>query len=584
MPFIEKCITLCGQSHNRLGTKCQDSSGYLHEDSYSICVVADGHGSSPHFRSGIGSRMAVQVTISELQSVMNNTKTRKKLENNDENTILTIKQSIQRSWAEAVQKHYAENPLTSKETINADRNDNAIIYYGTTLVAAIISKKFTFGIQIGDGGIAIIDSGYNVLLDMMPDDPLCVDNITTSLCDRNAIKEMRHFLYNGPVLAVSAYTDGLETAVDNSILKTYIAGFSSLMYDDDNWNNVVCEQINSCTKINHRDDTSLSLIFDSDLDYELLYKKTFDETIDIEIKQSSAYPRYKISYDGFVENERIIEWAVWKTEFNHEYDGKINNGCPIKFKDSQTQTEYSGETSQFEKNGKGTEIEPDGVKYIGHFENGLRSGHGTIYRKDDKKIFEGDFKNGLKDGEGTEYHDGKKFFTGCFKKGCRHGCGTIYSYDEGKMPYSGMINSEKETEKESSNNTTIYHDDNGTTYYQNIVKKGHFEGNMFRDETINSTLSIIRQTSSLEEALDIQNIKTKGLCGKELQTYSIIVEEAIKLNLGTLTSAKFKSEINKIKKKTSKIHLENSTAFIYYILKELCKMSGNSICICMMTD
>ena len=54
--------TVIGDSHIRKGIVCQDSSGTVVTDQFAIAVVADGHGSAKHFRSYVGSRIAVKIT------------------------------------------------------------------------------------------------------------------------------------------------------------------------------------------------------------------------------------------------------------------------------------------------------------------------------------------------------------------------------------------------------------------------------------------------------------------------------------------------------------------------------------------
>ena len=63
--------TVIGDSHIRKGIVCQDSSGTVVTDKFAIAVVADGHGSAKHFRSDVGSRIAVKITTKLLKNYMN---------------------------------------------------------------------------------------------------------------------------------------------------------------------------------------------------------------------------------------------------------------------------------------------------------------------------------------------------------------------------------------------------------------------------------------------------------------------------------------------------------------------------------
>ncbi len=55
--------SVTGASHIARNLICQDCSAYSINDEYAVAVVADGHGSKKHFRSDIGSKIAVESTI-----------------------------------------------------------------------------------------------------------------------------------------------------------------------------------------------------------------------------------------------------------------------------------------------------------------------------------------------------------------------------------------------------------------------------------------------------------------------------------------------------------------------------------------
>ena len=51
--------SMTGASHITKNMVCQDSSAHYAAEDFSVAVVADGHGSKKHFRSNIGSDIAV---------------------------------------------------------------------------------------------------------------------------------------------------------------------------------------------------------------------------------------------------------------------------------------------------------------------------------------------------------------------------------------------------------------------------------------------------------------------------------------------------------------------------------------------
>ncbi|CAG9327771.1 unnamed protein product [Blepharisma stoltei] len=86
-------------------------------------------------------------------------------------------------------------------------------------------------------------------------------------------------------------------------------------------------------------------------------------------------------------------------------------------------TIYEGEwNNDGEKHGKGTEIEPDGSKFVGYFKNNKRYGDGRLITAEGD-IYQGQFKRGKLNGNGIARHpDGSKY-EGNFKNGLPHGKG-----------------------------------------------------------------------------------------------------------------------------------------------------------------
>ena len=196
-----------GKSHDISGLPCQDYSGHLTRKGYSISVVSDGHGSTRHFRSDIGSKLAVEGTICILDGCMSDGCFLEALFN-DPNAILhRICNAIIAGWTSSVQEYDSQNPLTSEEQSYVDEHlidvSDVLKRYGTTLVAGIISKDVIFGIQIGDGELILINDS-NEALSPIPEDDDCFLNHTSSLCGNDASDKMRSFsLFNGRFSSIS---------------------------------------------------------------------------------------------------------------------------------------------------------------------------------------------------------------------------------------------------------------------------------------------------------------------------------------------------------------------------------------------
>jgi SH3-like domain-containing protein len=80
------------------------------------------------------------------------------------------------------------------------------------------------------------------------------------------------------------------------------------------------------------------------------------------------------------------------------------------------------------ENGQGTVVLTDGRRYVGEFENGIRSGRGLMTFPDGTKYL-GDWQNDKPYGQGTLSSAGKFEYAGEFNNGVRHGQGTLETVD-----------------------------------------------------------------------------------------------------------------------------------------------------------
>ena len=72
------------------------------------------------------------------------------------------------------------------------------------------------------------------------------------------------------------------------------------------------------------------------------------------------------------------------------------------------------------ENGQGTVVLTDGRRYVGEFENGIRSGRGLMTFPDGTKYL-GDWQKDKPYGQGTLSSAGKFEYAGEFNNGVRHG-------------------------------------------------------------------------------------------------------------------------------------------------------------------
>jgi len=222
--------SVIGASHIKNGQPCQDASlvrtisGEKANEAYTFIAVADGHGDKPYFRSDIGSRFAVEaanecVTDSDVINALKITKRDASIarEKERDKIITQLKRSIVGRWNILVAEHAENNPFTKEELADVPEKyaneyragKSTETAYGTTLIAALLTDSFMLAMQIGDGNIVTVGA-EGIFAQPVSLDEKCVLNITTSLCDKDAIGVFQHGFVDTPLAAVLIGTDGID--------------------------------------------------------------------------------------------------------------------------------------------------------------------------------------------------------------------------------------------------------------------------------------------------------------------------------------------------------------------------------------
>ncbi len=265
-----------GVSHIAKGTVCQDFSGTRVLDGARgraiIAVVADGHGDPTCRRSERGSRIAVGVTLECLSDTARRyldaddaswREMRSSLLIDERNAVTPVAPVVSASpaapaelaasatstegegqraqrvgeslrprlvrqivdgWREEITADYKADPITDlvqamEQSDDAWRQKAIRRIYGTTLVAVLMLPDLCILIQQGDGcATAIFADGRHHLVrsDVIPEDELCVGNVTTSLSDSDAAERMRVVALDGETDTVAALfvgTDGVDKSL-----------------------------------------------------------------------------------------------------------------------------------------------------------------------------------------------------------------------------------------------------------------------------------------------------------------------------------------------------------------------------------
>jgi len=272
-------ISIQGFSHISKGLVCQDSSAFYCDDTISIAVVADGHGSQKHFRSDVGSKIAVDIAIKSIKDFMTDENSfTKAIKNNSDKVLTRVESNIVYNWNNSINEHYNNNPVCENEISEISQHDLQQLsiesIYGSTLIIATMTNNYWFGIQIGDGNcVCLYQNGESKIL--IPSDDRLVANFTTSLCDNDAIHNFRHYYSNVMPIALLVSTDGLSGSFfDENTFLNFNRRIISQMSNYDFALESLKQHLHKRSKEGSYDDISIAAVYKDDIDFDSIKLKT----------------------------------------------------------------------------------------------------------------------------------------------------------------------------------------------------------------------------------------------------------------------------------------------------------------------
>ncbi len=270
--------TEVGYNHVKVDKVCEDASGYYDDDKMHICVVADGHGSDNYPRTDRGSDFAVKSTIDCVRSFVETAEVNQVLSDEEHGfpVMLQLAKSILKDWHERVNADYSSDPFKEEELVNvsekyrkrymSENEEERTVEkaYGCTLIVYVVTAKYSFGMQVGDGKCVVVDKKGD-FSEPIPWDDNCQLNVTTSICDADSIDEFRFYITDSVPTAVFCGSDGIDDsytsdeevyALYRSILKIFIE------HGIDVGKSEIKEYLPVLTKKGSGDDVSISLFLD----------------------------------------------------------------------------------------------------------------------------------------------------------------------------------------------------------------------------------------------------------------------------------------------------------------------------------
>ena len=340
------CKTI-GVDHIRRNVCCQDAVAKYNDDTMSSAVVSDGHGSPQYFRSDFGAEIAVQaaldcvkafvskVELGEGDGELSNKISLKDLidKRRCHDLLKGLQKSILIKWHEKVDEHYSSNPfdddvLSSLPDKYQKRYRTGDIYgaYGATLIATVVTEKFWFGLHMGDGHCVVVNKDYTIT-HPIPWDENCHDEVTTSICQNDAIDNFRYYFDTEIPYAIYIGSDGVDDSYDNDeMLDSLYRGISIVFGQSfDVGVSEVDEYIKVITQKGKGDDTSIAGIIDleniSDCS-EIFMKKVQLDKVREQFESSEAlYERIKTQLE--FETKRLEELKSKKECYDQQYSESV---------------------------------------------------------------------------------------------------------------------------------------------------------------------------------------------------------------------------------------------------------------------
>ncbi len=215
---IDFAISVQGYNHIKVGKVCQDASSCYSDESMAIIAIADGHGSSDYPRTDKGAKFAVDSAIICTRLLIETLiKDNIDVSQDANNTLEQLAKSILSKWYSFIEEDAKIHPFLEDELNGvSDKYKEKYLKtqtpekaYGTTLIVTCVTKDFWFGLQIGDGKCVVLESTCE-MQEPIPWDDSCQANVTTSICDSDALNEFRYYFSKQIPLAVFLGSDGID--------------------------------------------------------------------------------------------------------------------------------------------------------------------------------------------------------------------------------------------------------------------------------------------------------------------------------------------------------------------------------------
>lgn len=217
--YQDLSISVRGSDHTEQQALLEDYSLTYTVERFQIMVVAGGGNDSQYFRSYLGARFAAEAA---LKSAITFASTVTKQALHDERTrvrmVRQLEGSIIISWREKVREHLDANPFLDAEIDAIEdekyrkgyRSNVDLEYaYRSNVMVGIAGKDYYLVIRNGNGECTVLGADSK-LDEPVPWNEKCSDSFSTSMCERTAIQEFRHYYSEEAPAALFLMTNGMR--------------------------------------------------------------------------------------------------------------------------------------------------------------------------------------------------------------------------------------------------------------------------------------------------------------------------------------------------------------------------------------
>jgi serine/threonine protein phosphatase PrpC len=249
-------------------------------------AVSDGHGSERCFRSDVGSRLAVETTLTECRACLEGLRAA---------SLTEIKATVEgrflghlvRAWRRRIAQHADEYPFSPEEITQVvgsvpppaehGLSDEQVAHaYGATLLVLMLTEQFALYLQLGDGEMLVVTESpgqrnpselFTEVSRPLPKDESLIANETTSLCRADAERQFRVRLQvfdDRPPALILLCTDGYSNAFESPAGFEQVGGDLLRALREQGVETVsqgFAEELDHVSRVGSGDDVTVAVVF-----------------------------------------------------------------------------------------------------------------------------------------------------------------------------------------------------------------------------------------------------------------------------------------------------------------------------------